>query len=134
MENVRVGASVIVRREGKVLIGIRKSAHGNGTWGFPGGHVEFKEGLLEAALRETREETDLELVNARVMTFTEDIFPEKHYVTFFIVADSTDNRKPQILEPEKLERWEWRAWDDLPEPLFLPIVNLRKTDFNPFEV
>ena len=35
------------------------------------------------------------------------------------------------MEPEKCEKWEWFEWNNLPEPLFLPIQNLLKQKFNP---
>jgi 8-oxo-dGTP diphosphatase len=36
------------------------------------------------------------------------------------------------MEPEKLEKWEWFKWENLPSPLFLPIKNLKKQNFYPF--
>jgi len=39
----------------------------------------------------------------------------------------------KVLEPEKSECWKWFTWDNLPDPLFLPIKNLREQNFNPFE-
>jgi 8-oxo-dGTP diphosphatase len=42
-----------------------------------------------------------------------------------IVVNSFDG-EAEVKEPDKCLKWEWRAWNDLPEPLFLPIVNLQK--------
>jgi 8-oxo-dGTP diphosphatase len=39
--------------------------------------------------------------------------------------------EPQVLEPDKCEAWGWFAWDDLPQPLFLPIRNLLRQGFRP---
>ena len=39
----RIGVAVIVIRDGLVLIGRRRStSHGDATWQFPGGHLEWK--------------------------------------------------------------------------------------------
>ena len=53
MDRPKVGVGVIVVKEGKVLLQRRRGAHGEGTWGFPGGHLEFKESWEECAKRET---------------------------------------------------------------------------------
>ena len=50
----------MIFREGKVLIGKRKSKLGKGEWGFPGGHLEHGETLIGCAIRETKEETGLD--------------------------------------------------------------------------
>ena len=31
----KVGVGVIVRKDGKILLGKRRNAHGDGTWSFP---------------------------------------------------------------------------------------------------
>lgn len=40
-----IGVAVIVVRDGRVLLGKRKNAHGAGTWQFPGGHLEYGESI-----------------------------------------------------------------------------------------
>lgn len=131
-ERPKVGVGVIVIRNGNVLLGKRKNAHGNHTWNFPGGHLEFNEEIIDCARREVLEETGLEIINPSVGPFTNDIFLEdqKHYITVFVVCAS-DNGKPEVLEPNKCEEWNWFEWDNLPQPLFLPIQNLLKQKFVP---
>ena len=117
----------MVVRDGRVLFGKRKNAHGDGTWSFPGGHLEFGESLLECAKREVLEETGLEVKNVAPFTFTNDIFEKegKHYITLFVRAECGAG-EPKVLEPTKCEEWQWCKWDALPEPLFIPIQNLLK--------
>ena len=43
----RVGVGVIVQRDGRILLGKRLGAHGEGTWALPGGHLEFGESVAE---------------------------------------------------------------------------------------
>ncbi|MFZ1987547.1 MAG: NUDIX hydrolase [Minisyncoccia bacterium] len=129
----KVGVGVIVKKDGKVLVGQRKSSHGQGTWSFPGGHLEFGETVVQCALRETKEETGLSVKNAAFVTFTEDFFSgEKHYVTLFVSADY-DGGEVEIMEPEKWQEWKWFSWSELPEPLFLSFQNLLKQGYSPFE-
>jgi len=128
-----VGVGVIVRRGKLVLLGRRKNAHGSGTWSFPGGHLEFNESVADCASREVFEETGLRVKNIRNGPFTNDIFEAegKHYVTLFVVSDY-DSGDLMVREPEKCEEWGWFDWSKLPQPIFIPIQNLLKTNFDPF--
>jgi len=130
----QVGVGVLVRRAGKILLGRRRGSHGEGAWALPGGHLEFKEELDACARREVREETNLAVINVHVGTITNDIFERenRHYVTIFMVCDYASGDL-KTMEPDKCEEWQWFAWDELPRPLFLPLVNLLKTGFNPFD-
>ena len=53
-----LGASAVVIHEGRVLLILREDAE---IWGLPGGQVEPGESIAEAARREVREETGLEV-------------------------------------------------------------------------
>ncbi|MEX0305764.1 MAG: NUDIX hydrolase [Ruegeria sp.] len=53
----RIGALAVVLHEEQVLLVQRKKQPDAGLWGFPGGHVEWGETVLEAAARELLEET-----------------------------------------------------------------------------
>lgn len=133
LQRPKVGVGVILIREGKILLGKRKNAHGHGSWSFPGGHLEWNESIAQCARREVREETGLiNLTNLQYGPYTNDIFvhEHKHYITIFVVANSTKG-DPQVMEPEKCETWQWIEWEHFPEPVFLPILNLRKQHFSP---
>ncbi|MBN1645633.1 NUDIX domain-containing protein [Candidatus Woesearchaeota archaeon] len=135
-ERPKVGVGVIIRRQGKVLADIRKGAHGAGTWCFPGGHLEFGEEVEECARRETMEETGVTIRNIRHAPWTNDIYEGidkgRHYVTLFVLCD-WDSGEPRVMEPDRFEKWEWLEWDDLPDNMFLPNINLKKLGYNPFQ-
>lgn len=131
-ERPKVGVGVIVIKDGKVLLGKRKNAHGQGAWSFPGGHLEFNESWEDCASRETMEEAVITIKNIRFGTATNDIFQAegKHYITIFMLSDY-DSGEVRVMESEKCEKWEWFLWSQLPQPLFFPIQNLLKKSFDP---
>jgi ADP-ribose pyrophosphatase YjhB (NUDIX family) len=57
----RLGVSACVWREGRVLLVQRSQPPLTGVWSLPGGHVEPGETLAEAAAREVREESGIEI-------------------------------------------------------------------------
>ena len=126
----RIGVGVCVVKDGKVLFGKRRNAHGAGSWCFHGGHLEFGESVEECARREVFEETGLEIRNIRHGPFTNDIFETegKHYVTLFVISDY-DSGSPVAKEPHKCDKWAWIPWPPDVQPCFLPITNLLKLDF-----
>lgn len=120
-----IGLGVFVVRDHKILLGKRKNMHGQGYWGPPGGHLEFGESFEECSIREVLEETNLTIKNITLFDVTNDIFLQenRHYVSLFMRADFAGGTLT-CMEPEKCERWEWFAFHNLPENLFLPLKNL----------
>ena len=125
---VRVGVGCwIFNLAGQVLLGKRKSSHGKGTWSAPGGHLEFGETPQQCAARELFEETGINLPPHafKIIHLTNDIFPDKHYITIHCRVNNID-ATPIIQEPDKCEQWQWFDLNNLPSPLFLPALNLMK--------
>ena len=60
-QDPKVGAGVLAVQDGKVLLGRRGVNPGMGLWCFPSGFVEIDEGPEEAAVREFKEETGLDV-------------------------------------------------------------------------
>ena len=125
-----VGIAVIVVKDNRVLLGKRKNSHGDGTWAFPGGHLEYNESIEDCAAREVYEETGIRIKNLRLGSYTNDIFDneDKHYVTLFVIAEH-ESGTPALIEPQKCDIWEWVEWPPDIQPLFLPIKNLLKQNF-----
>lgn len=130
----RVGIAVIIKKNGEVLLGKRKNSHGEDTWGFPGGHLEYKEDIYECALREVEEEVGLETMNLNQVALTNDIFEkeDKHYITIYIECEYYSGNII-LKEPDKCSEWRWFTWNQLKHrtDLFLPIKNLIRTHYKP---
>jgi 8-oxo-dGTP diphosphatase len=117
----KVGIGVYVLKDGKLLLGKRKASHGEGEYATPGGHLEYMESFESCALRETQEETGMEIENIKFLCLAnvKDYAP-KHYVHVCLTADWKDG-EPKVMEPDKMEDWEWYDMDNLPQPLFKTI-------------
>ncbi|MEX2238173.1 MAG: NUDIX hydrolase [Dehalococcoidia bacterium] len=61
-DDPKVAAGVLVSEGSRLLLALRNHEPRTGFWSFPGGFVDRSEGVEEAAIREVREETGLEVV------------------------------------------------------------------------
>lgn len=137
---VRVGVGVLVQSPDcnclSVLFGRRKGSHGAGTYALPGGHLEVGESWEACAIREVKEETNLDVENLHMSHVVNSPNmggdPSKHYVTIFMHAVVAATSAPLTnMEPHKCEGWEWMPWDDIvakrrdtPGVLFDPMLPL----------
>lgn len=118
----RVGIGICVLKDGKVLLGKRKNAHGDGEYAFPGGHLEYMESFEACARREIQEEADIVVKNIRFQYLANiKEYKPRHYVHISLTAD-WESGEPKVMEPDKKESWGWYDLDDLPEPLFKPCI------------
>jgi 8-oxo-dGTP diphosphatase len=60
-EDPKVAVAVLVSRDGRLLLNRRAIEPGLGAWSFPSGYVNRGERLEEAAVREVKEETGLDV-------------------------------------------------------------------------
>ncbi len=135
-ERPKVGVGLFVMGgDGTFVVIERKGSHGEGTWALVGGHVEFGQSPQEAAAAEAREEMGLDLdpASIHVGPWTNDVFHDegKHYLTLFAWVELPHGQWPAIREPDKISRWRWAAFDDVPRPVFLPLGNLLATGWRP---
>ncbi len=114
----RVGIGVLLFKGGEILLGKRKGSHGEGEYAFPGGHMEYMESFKDCARRETAEECGLEIQNVQFQ-FLANVtkYAPKHYVHVGLLAEWMSG-DPQVLEPDKVESWDWYELNNLPEPMF----------------
>lgn len=132
---IKVGAGVVIIKDGKTLLAKRKGAHGSGMWGSMGGHIEFGESPIDTIKREAMEELGIEIDNIKFAMCMNMIREGKQYLDISFTAEIKSG-KPKICESEKIEEIGWYDLDKLPTPLFPPVeavIDAIKTDKHYFE-
>jgi 8-oxo-dGTP diphosphatase len=125
-----LGCEAYIVRGGRLLLGLRKGGYGSGTWGLPGGHLEFMEPASTAVVRELAEESGLQAKaeDARLIAVTDDIAPDsaEHHLHLTFAVEVGD-QEPRVMEPEFCAEWRWFPLDDLPVEIFPPHAKILRT-------
>jgi 8-oxo-dGTP diphosphatase len=123
-EPVLVGCELLIRKDGKLLLGLRgRKCFGAGTWALPGGHLEFGESLIAAACREVKEELGAEVKpgQLRLASIVDDLpldgSPHYIHVSFEM---KNPGWQPRIMEPDECDEWRYFELDNLPTNFFPP--------------
>lgn len=135
-------ACIVMGNQERVLVGVRGpgSKRGRGKLSLPGGALEPGEEILACATRELAEETGLVLRGYSSIQFTECVLEgdtDEHWITFYVVCVVEPDRKPEVLEPTKCERWEWMTWETISKlalagEVYAPFVKLLNRGWSPF--
>jgi 8-oxo-dGTP diphosphatase len=113
---VAVGAVVV--DHDRLLLVRRGRAPAKGRWSVPGGRVEHGETLVEAAVRELREETGLEGVCGRLIDWGEFFEDEHHSIVFDFEVTVVGDGDPVAGDDADEVRWV-----DLPDVGELALVD-----------
>ena len=127
---IKTGIGVMLIKDNKILLGhrVNKAKDTGGiyepdTWTFPGGKQEYEETIIETAIRETKEETDLDLKNVVVFTATDEFQTDRHYVTIGVISSSYEG-EIKVMEPNKIDEWKWFDLNNLPNNIYTPSKNM----------
>lgn len=92
-DHPKLAALAVLIRNDRVLLVKRRNEPDAGLWGFPGGHVELGETVMEAAARELHEETGVTgeplryLTNVDVIEHNDDGAVRFHFLLAAVLCD-----------------------------------------------
>ena len=111
-------AVVVVEHKGEILLGRRAMQPSLGLWSFPGGYVNRFEKVEEAALREVKEETNLDVTLDGLLG----VYSEKGnpvvLLVFRAVPVSAEAIKGMHSQPEEVSELAFFDPTQLPEMAF----------------
>lgn len=110
---------VVVQRQDTFLLGKRNMEPGRGMWSFSGGYVDRGENVEDAAMREVKEETNLDVRLQRLLG----IYSEKgqpQVVIAYLGSVIDDNVTGLTPQPEEVSELGFFTLDAFP-PLAFPM-------------
>ena len=111
---------MIINQDNQVLLG-RRMYNNQEMWSMPGGKVDKGESIMECAIREVKEECNLDITNLQEVCAFEHHNKDKNiYFTTTGYLTSTYSGNLNNNEPEVFVEWRWFDLDDLPNSLFEP--------------
>ena len=110
-----VCVDLIIEKDSKILLMKRKNTGYNDLeYELPGGHLEKDEDLIDAMIREAKEELliDLKREDIKILYLMHHYTGER--LNFIFKVDGT-NLNPKIGEPNKCEELKWVSINNLPD-------------------
>ena len=103
--HVELAVGAVVLHHDHVLLVRRANPPEAGRWSFPGGRVEPGERMADAAAREVREETGLDVEISRQLDWVERIGPDYHFVIVDFAATVSERQTPTPGDDAADARW-----------------------------
>lgn len=130
---------LLVKNEKVAMLLRENTGWMDGYYGLPAGRLEYDESFTQGAIREAKEESgvtirseDMRAVHVanRHVTYPGDKYAD--WVDVYFIAEKWQG-KPRNAEPEKSERLDWLAINDLPDNIVPPqraaLTEIAKANF-----
>ncbi|KAB8138162.1 NUDIX hydrolase [Gracilibacillus oryzae] len=119
-------------RDEKILMVKNKGKNGS-YFTLPGGAVEDGETLGEAAVREVKEETGLEIEVGNLLTVSEAFFVGRgHHAILFTFIGSITGGAVEIIYPDEIEQVTWMKVEEAERYLDISIENIKEMTTVPY--
>jgi ADP-ribose pyrophosphatase YjhB (NUDIX family) len=132
-QNPAVGIALLLTHKNRVLIGKRLKQPMLQSWQLPGGWIRYEESPENTVSRKISEFPGLKGSAAKLITYTNNQFENGfHSISLYFQAECLNAEAIDLNKNKHCSDWSWVHWYDLPEPLFLPLMLLKQTGFEPF--
>ncbi|MCK9626947.1 MAG: NUDIX hydrolase [Bacteroidales bacterium] len=101
---IELSGCIVINKKKEILVLFRKKY---GHYELPGGKVELNETIEQAALRECKEETGVNLELIKYIGYEEFEIEEKKFRSHNFLAEIKENEKPSVTEPHIFESIMW---------------------------
>ena len=117
----KVAVVVFIEQDDKVLLIKRAGDPGKGKWALPAGFVDYDEAPEDAAIRETLEETHLNVKLDKLLA----VYPKKDKgLADIVIAYSASIIDGKPIAGDDAAEVDWFTRNNLPELVFYPSITL----------
>jgi len=114
MRRVDVAYALILDDTSSKILMVKNK--GNSSWSLPGGAVEREETLDQAAIREAKEETGLDVRVHGIVAINECIFEKKQeHAIFFTFRAEVIGGRIELIRPQEISEIAWMDMDKADE-------------------
>ncbi|WP_444998474.1 NUDIX hydrolase [Aliikangiella sp. IMCC44359] len=105
MDSIHVTVAAIIRRKDQYLLVKETASSGHLVYNQPAGHVELKESLIDAVIREVQEETGLDFTPTALIGvyLLSPATNGKTYLRFCFAGETPEHQQPSPQDEEILE-------------------------------
>lgn len=102
MKQEKSCGAIVINQNNKILL----VHHNAGHWDFPKGHVEKGETEEQTAIREVKEETNIDIIINNKYRYTTSYSPKENVmkeVVYFLAQNIDEDKKPQLEEVSEVK-------------------------------
>lgn len=102
MKQEKSCGAIVINKNNKILL----VHHNAGHWDFPKGHVEEGETEEQTAIREVKEETNIDITINNKYRYTTSYSPKENVmkeVVYFLAQNIDEDKKPQLEEVSEVK-------------------------------
>lgn len=113
-QEFKLAVHAFIERNGKILV-VRRSLNDNfmpGFWDTPGGSLDFGEDPFKALIRETKEESNLDIEIGKLLYCHNEVYGQNHWFALVYDCKIVGDEKI-ILDPNEHEEYRWVTRQEL---------------------